>query len=97
MVDPVVSASAVSASAVSSSAWSDVWSKKVRGTHALDVDRRVVERKGLWWSRVLAVCDGRRSHEVDGLVMMVVKCCGRIAGPNDDLVLEFDAGLLVGV
>ena len=46
---------------------------------------------------MLAVCDGRRSHEVGRLVMMFVECCGKNAGPNDGLVLEFDAELLAGV
>lgn len=46
---------------------------------------------------MLAVCDGRRSNEVSGLVMMVVNIWAEIAGPNDDLVLEFDAELLAGV
>ena len=46
---------------------------------------------------MLAVCDGRRSNEGSGLVMVVVDIWAEIAGPNDDLVLEFDAELLAGV
>ena len=49
---------------------------------------RLLMITGLFSSRVLAVCDGRRSHEVGGLVMMLVERWEKGAGPNDGLVLE---------
>ena len=45
-------------------------------------------KTGLFSARVLAVCDGRRFHEVGGLVMMLVERWEKGAGPNDGLVLE---------